>query len=49
MRLLTQIFEIVEPIMNSPLNRKIITFFMRNIKLGKVTRFLEEFSISLGG
>jgi len=49
LRLMTRIFEILEPLMNHPLNRRVITFFMRYIRLEKVTKFLEGMKLELGG
>ena len=46
-RIITRTFEILEPLMNSKLNRTVITLFMRNMKLGKVTKYLENLDISL--
>ncbi|MHA1130566.1 MAG: hypothetical protein ACTSQI_14830 [Candidatus Helarchaeota archaeon] len=46
-RIITQIFGPLERIMNFWFNRRLITFFYRNSKFGKVTRLLEKFNISL--
>ncbi|NVM53849.1 MAG: hypothetical protein HWN66_09120 [Candidatus Helarchaeota archaeon] len=49
MRLMTQIFEILEPLMNSRLNRKFMTFIIRNSKLNRVTRLLGGGFMLTGG
>ena len=48
-RIITRVYDILEPLLNSPLNRKIVTFLMRNLKLGKVTRFLGDVDLMIGG
>ncbi len=48
-RILTRLFEILDPLMNLRINRKIIMFIIRHIKLGKVTKYLEGMPLSLGG
>jgi len=48
-RIITQVYEVLEPLMNSKLNRTFLTFFMRNLKFGKVTKYLENLDINLGG
>ena len=48
-RIITRVFEILEPLMNTPLNQKIIGFVFQYLKLGKVTRCLGEVDLLLGG
>ncbi len=48
-QMIIRIFEILEPLMNSPLNRKVMTFLFRNLKLGKVTRFLGDLDLMMIG
>ena len=48
-RIITRVYDILEPLLNAPLNRKIVTFLMRNLKLGKVTRFLGDVDLMIGG
>jgi len=49
MRLVVRVFEILEPILNYSLNRRFITFLFRNLKLGKVTRFIKIEDFRFGG
>lgn len=48
-KIITQVYDILEPFLNKPLNRKIVTFLFRHLKFGKVTRYLEVDDLMLGG
>jgi hypothetical protein len=48
LRVMTRLVAVIEPLLNFRLNRLILTFFMRYIKLEKITKHLESTNLNLG-
>ncbi len=46
-RIITRVYGVLEAQMNSRFNRKIITFFYRHAKLGKVTKLIQLLNIDI--